>query len=122
MSRKQPSPTEVTFHVLEDLEAFEGIYWHRVAGEYHGAYDEIAIWILLSDAGALPRAHRRFRDVVASRFYLAHFAVAYMADTPEGRVTLDFLADNDEIERAGSSRPLGSKPALMRSERNVFHP
>lgn len=120
MSHKEPSSTEVTCRVLEELEAFQGIYWLEVRGEFHGAYDEVAIWILLAHPGDLNRAHRRFRDVVSSRFYLVHFTVSYIVRTPSGEVTLDFLADNDEIERAGASRPLGSTPSLSRAGSSVF--
>jgi hypothetical protein len=120
MSHKEPSSTEVTYRVLEELEAFQGIYWREVRGEFHGAYDEVVIWILLADAGDLNRAHRRFRDTVASRFYLAHFAVSYIVKSPEGEIILDFLADNDEIERAGASRPLGASPSRKQSATLVF--
>lgn len=120
MSRKEPSSTEVTYRILEELEAFQGIYWQEVRGEFHGAYDEAAIWILLSDAADLPRAHRRFRDTVSSRFYLAHFTVSYMVRTTEGEMILDFLGDNDAIERAGASRPLGTCPSLKQSDTSVF--
>lgn len=112
MSHKVPSATEITYRVLEELEAFQGIYWRQVRGEFHGAYDEVAIWILLSEPGDLTRAHRRFRDVVSSRFYLAHFTVSYIVATPEGEMLLECLADNDEIERAGTLRPLGARPSM----------
>lgn len=120
MSRKEPSSTEITYRVLEELEAFQGIYWLEVQGEFHGAYDEVAIWILLNNPADLGRAHRRFRDVVSSRFYLAHFTVSYIVRSPDGEIILDFLADNDEIERAGASRPLGASPSLRRSTTSVF--
>lgn len=122
MSHKEPSSTEVAYRVLEELEAFQGVYWRKVKGEFHGAYDEVAIWILLSHVGDLARAHRRLRDVLSSRFYLAHFTVSYIFQTPDGEVLLDFLADNDEIEKAGSSRPLGANPALMRTATSIFRP
>lgn len=120
MSHKEPSSTEVAYRVLEELEAFQGVYWCEVKGEFHGAYDEIAIWILLSHAGDIARAHRRFRDVVSPRFYLARFTVSYIVRTPDGEILLDFLADSDEIEQAGSSRPLGASPSLMRAPTSVF--
>jgi hypothetical protein len=120
MSHKEPSSTEVTYRVLEELEAFQGVYWREVKGEFHGACDEIAIWILLSHVGDIVRAHRRFRDVVSPRFYLARFTVSYIFHTPDGEVLLDFLADNDEIEQAGSSRPLGANPSLMRTPTSIF--
>lgn len=120
MSRKEPSSAEITYRVLEELEAFQGIYWQEVRGEFHGAYDEVAIWILLDSPGDLGRAHRRFRDTLSSRFYLAHFTVSYIVRTPEGEVILDFLADNDEIERAGSSRPLGENPSLRHATGSIF--
>lgn len=91
-------------------------------GEFQGAFDEIAIWVLLSHGGDLARAHRRLRDVVSSRFYLARFTVSYIFRTPDGEVLLDFLADNDQIERAGSARPLGANPALIRSSTTIFRP
>ncbi|MGV3548155.1 hypothetical protein [Rhizobium sp.] len=116
-----PSETEITYRVLEELEAFQGVYWKEVQGQFHGAYDEAAIWILLSDAAELPRAHRRFRDVVASRFYLVRFTVFYTVMTPEGELILDCLNDNDEIERAGTSRPLGAHPLPKRSVGSVFN-
>lgn len=120
MSPEQPSSTEITRRVLEELEAFQGIYWLEARGEFQGAYDEVAIWILLAHSGDLDRAHRRFRHVVSSRFYLAHFTVSYITRSPEGEIILDFLADNDEIERAGTSRPLGQNPSLKRSPGSVF--
>ena len=120
MSRKMPSETEITYRVLEELEAFQGVYWKQVQGQFQGAYDEAAIWILLSDAADLPRAHRRFRDVVASRLYLVRFTVSYTVMTPDGELTLDCLNNNEEIERAGTSRPLGAHPSLKRSVGSVF--
>lgn len=48
MSHKEPSSTEVAYRVLEELEAFQGVYWREVKGEFHTACDEIAIWVLLS--------------------------------------------------------------------------
>lgn len=124
MSRKQPSPTEITWRVLSELEACDGVYWRKVQGQYQSGtgYDEIAVWILLADASGLERAHRRFRDVVSPHFYLAHFTVSYSVMAPEGQVVLDFLGDNDAIEDAGSPRhPLGSRPWLMTSP-GVFGP
>jgi len=118
MSRKQPSPTETAWRVLSDLEAYQGVYWREVKGEYQSGtgHDEIAIWILLADANGLERAHRRFRDVVSQHFYLAHFTVSYSVMSPEGPVVLDFLGDNDAIEDAGGPRhPLGTKPWPMTS-------
>lgn len=124
MSRKLPSPTEIAWRVLAELEACQGVYWREVKGEYHAGtdYEEIAIWILLADAAGLERAHRRFRDVVSQHFYLARFTVSYSVMTPEGRVVLDFLGDNDAIEEAGDPcHPLGAKPWLMTSG-GVFQP
>jgi hypothetical protein len=120
MSHEVPSPTEITYRVLEELEAFQGIYWRAVRGEFHGAYDEVAIWILLKEAGDLARAHRRFRDVVSSRFYLAHFTVSYLVATPDGEMLLECLVDNDAIERAGASCPLGARPPSMRAGSSLF--
>jgi hypothetical protein len=120
MSRKQPSPTEITWRVLEELEAFQGIYWREVQGEFQGAYDEVAIWILLADAADLNRAHRRLRDVVSPRFYLARFTVSYIVRMPEGEMILDFLDGNDAIERAGAFRPLGERPYLDCKGTSVF--
>ena len=116
MSRKQPSPIEIAWRVLSDLEVCQGVYWRDVKGEYQcgTGYDEIAIWILLADTAGLDRAHRRFRDVVSQHFYLARFTVSYSVMSPEGPVVLDFLGDNDAIEHAGGPRhPLGTKPWLM---------
>jgi len=120
MSCKLPSETEITYRILEELEAYQGIYWKQVRGEFHGNYGEIAIWILLSEAGDIARAHRRFRDVVSPRFYLAHFTVSYSVRTAEGEVLLDFLGDNDEIECAGTTRPLGVNPSLKKTGITVF--
>ena len=122
MSHKEPSSAEVAYRVLEELEAFQGVYWREVKGEFQSAYDEIAIFILLSHVGDIARAHRRFRDVVSPRFYLARFTVSYICWTPDGEMLLDFLADNDEIERAGSSRPLGINPVLRRATTSMFRP
>jgi len=118
MSRKQPSPTEITWRVLSELEACEGIYWRAVKGEYQCGtdHDEVAIWILLTDAAGLERAHRRFRDVVSPHFYVARFSVSYSVMTPDGPMVLDFLGDNDAIEDAGGPcHPLGTKPWPMSS-------
>jgi hypothetical protein len=122
MSHKEPSSTEVAYRVLEELEAFQGVYWREVKGEFHAAYDEIAIWILLVHVGDIARAHRRFRDVVSSRFYLARFTVSYIVATPDGEVLLDFLSGNDEIEQAGSTRPLGAKPVPRHAPTSIFRP
>lgn len=118
MSRKQPSPTEITWRVLSELEACQGVYWRTVKGEYQcgTGHDEVAIWILLADAAGLERAHRRFRDVVSPHFYVARFSVSYSVMTPDGPMVLDFLGDNDAIEDAGGPRhPLGTKPWPMSS-------
>ena len=120
MLPKEPSANEIACRLLEELEAFQGIYWQQVRGECHAAYDEIAIWILLASPGDLHRAHRRFRDTVSSRFYLAHFTVSYIVRTPEGEMILDFLTDNDEIERAGMSRSLGANPCRKQQAASVF--
>ena len=122
MSHNQPSSAEVVYRALKELEAFQGVYWREVKAEFQGDHDEIAIWILLTHAGDIARAHRRFRDVVSPRFYLAHFTVSYICWTPDGEMLLDFLADNDEIERAGSSRPLGVNPVLRRTAGSIFQP
>jgi hypothetical protein len=122
MSHNQPNSAEVVYRALKELEAFQGVYWREVKGEFHGDPDEIAIWILLTHAGDIARAHRRFRDVVSPHFYLARFTVSYICWTPDGEMLLDFLADNDEIERAGSSRPLGINPVLRRAVRSIFQP
>jgi hypothetical protein len=118
MSRKQPSPTEITWRVLSELEACQGIYWRSVKGEYQygTGHDAVAIWILLADAAGLARAHRRFRDVVSPHFYVARFTVSYSVMTPDGPMVLEFLGDNDAIEDAGGPcHPLGMKPRLMAS-------
>jgi hypothetical protein len=122
MPHNQSNSAEVAYRALEELEAFQGVFWREVKGEFHGDYDEIAIWILLSHVGDIARAHRRLRDVLSPRFYLARFAVSYICWTPDGEVLLDFLADNDEIERAGSSRPLAANPALRRAAASIFRP
>jgi hypothetical protein len=110
MSCKRPSPTEIAWRVLTELEACQGVYWREVKCEYESGtgHDEIAIGILLADAPGLERAHRRFRDVVSQHFYLARFTVSYSVMSP--------LGDNDAIEDAGGPRhPLGTKPWLMTS-------
>lgn len=122
MSHKEPDSAEVAYRVLEELEAFRGVYWREVKGEFHAGYDEIAIWILLTHAGDIARAHRRLRDVLSPRFYLAHFTVSYLCWTPDGEMLVDFMADNDEIEQAGSSRPLGARPVLGRTATSIFKP
>lgn len=122
MPHTQPNSAEVAYRALEELEALRGVYWRAVKGEFQGDYDEIAIWILLTHVGDIARAHRRVRDVVSPRFYLAHFTVSYICWTPDGEMLLDFLADNDEIEQAGSSRPLGINPVLRRAATSIFRP
>lgn len=122
MSRKQPTPAEVAWRVLTELQACQGVYWREVQVQCQGHYqsgtshDETAFRILLADADDLGRAHRRFRDVVSPHFYLAHFSVSYFVMSPDGPDLLCFLADNDAIEDAGDPRhPLGGKPRPMPS-------
>jgi hypothetical protein len=122
MQHTQPNSAEVAYRALEELEAFQGVYWRAVKGEFQGDYNEITIWILLTHAGDIARAHRRLRDVVSPRFYLAHFTVSYICWTPDGEMLLDFLADNEEIEKAGSLRPLGINPVLRRAATSIFRP
>ena len=122
MPHTQPNSAEIAYRALEELEAFQGVYWRAVKGEFHGDFDEIAIWILLTHVGDIARAHRRLRDVISPRFYLAHFTVSYVCWTPDGEMLLDFLPDNDEIEQAGSSRPLGINPVLRRAATSMFRP
>lgn len=122
MPHTQPNSAEVAYRTLAELEAFQGVYWRAVKGEFQGDFDEIAIWILLTQAGDIARAHRRLRDVVSPRFYLAHFTVSYLCWTPDGEMLVDFLADNSEIEQAGLSRPLGVNPVLRRAASNIFRP
>lgn len=122
MQHIQPNAAEVAYRALEELQAFQGVYWREVKGEFQGDFDEITIWILLTHVGDIARAHRRLRDVVSSRFYLAHFTVSYICWTPAGEMLLDFLADNEEIEKAGSSRPLGINPVLRRAATSIFRP
>ncbi len=120
MSRNQQSSNEIPRRVLAELEAFQGIYWQEVRSELHDERGEITIWILLNGPADLCRTHRRFRDVVSSRFYLARFSVSYVTRSPDGEIVLDFLADNDAIESAGTSRPLGISPALRRCSVSLF--
>lgn len=122
MQHTQPNAAEAAYRVLEELEAFQGVYWREVKAEFQGDFNEIAIWILLTHVGDIARAHRRLRDVVSPRFYLAHFTVSYICWTPDGEMLLDFLADNEEIERAGSLRPLGINPVLRRAATSIFRP
>jgi hypothetical protein len=120
MQHTQPNSAEVAYRALEELEALQGVYWRAVKGEFQGDHDEVTIWILLTHVGDIARAHRRLRDVVSPRFYLAHFTVSYICWTPDGEMLLDFLADNDE--QAGSSRPLGINPVLRRAATSIFRP
>lgn len=122
MQHIQPNSAEVAYRALEELEALNGVYWRAVKGEFQGDHDEVTIWILLTHVGDIARAHRRLRDIVSPRFYLAHFTVSYICWTPDGEMLLDFLADNDEIEQAGSSRPLGINPVLRRAATSIFRP
>ena len=59
MIHTQPNSAEIAYRALEELEAFQGVYWRAVKGEFHGDFDEIAIWILLTHVGDIARAHRR---------------------------------------------------------------
>ena len=122
MPHTQPNSAEVAYRALEELEAFRGIFCREVKGEFHGDFDEITIWILLTHVGDIARAHRRVRDVISPRFYLAHFTVSYICWTPDGEMLVDFLADNNEIEQAGSLRPLGINPVLRRAATSIFRP
>ena len=120
MSRKAHSPMEIEWRVMEDLQALDGRYWKEAQGEYHGAYEEMAVWILLTKAGDIDAAHRKFRDVISAYSDLARFTVSYSVRVPDGEMLLEFLAGNDEIDGIGLHRPLGSNPTLKRSGGSVF--
>lgn len=117
MSRKNPSPPEIEWRVLDDLQALEGSAWKEVQGQYQGAYEVMAVWILLAKAEDIDAAHCRFRDVIATYSDLVRFDVSYSVRAPEGEVLLEALSGNDEIDL---KRPLGSKPVLKRSGQSVF--
>lgn len=120
MSRKAQSPMEIEWRVMEDLQALDGRYWKEAQGEYHGAYDEMAVWILLTKADDIDAAHRKFRDVISAYSDLARFTVSYSVRVPEGEMLLEFLAGNDDIDGVGLHRALGSNPTLKRSGGSVF--
>jgi hypothetical protein len=119
MSRKAQSPLEIEWRVMEDLQALDGRHWKEAQGEYHGAYEEMAVWILLEKAEDIEAAHRKFRDVIAPYACLARFTVSYSAKVPEGEMLLEFLDGNAEIDGVGM-HALGSKPTLKRSNHSVF--
>jgi hypothetical protein len=120
MSRKAAlSPNEIEWRVLEDLQALEGTHWREVQGEYHGTYEEMAIWILLAKAEDIEPAHRKFRDVISAYSCLVRFTVSYSVKVPGGEMLLEFLDGNDQIDGIGVE-PLGSRPALKRTGRSVF--
>jgi hypothetical protein len=120
MSRKAQSPMEIEWRVMEDLQALDGRCWKEAQGEYHGAYEEMAVWILLAKAEDIDAAHRKFRDVISAYSDLARFTVSYSVRVPDGEMLLEFLAGNDEIDGIGLDRPLGSNPTLKRSGSSVF--
>jgi|EndMetStandDraft_4_1072995.scaffolds.fasta_scaffold614510_2 hypothetical protein len=119
MSRKSPNPTEIEWRVLDDLQALDGKCWKEARGEYHGAYDEMAVWILLMKAQDIDAAHRKFRDVILPYSGLVRFTVSYSLRVPEGEMLLEALS-GDEIALIGVERPLGSNPTLKHSSRSVF--
>jgi hypothetical protein len=119
MSRRALSPTEIEWRVLENLQALEGTVWKEVQGEYHGAYEEMAVWILLAKAEDIEPAHRKFRDVIAAYSRLVRFTVSYSMRVPEGEMLLEALS-GDEVALIGVDRALGSNPALKLSSRSVF--
>ena len=120
MSLRAQSPMEIEWRVMEDLQALDGRYWKEAQGEYHGAYEEMAVWILLAKAEDIDAAHKKFRDVISAYAHLARFTVSYSVRVPEGEMLLEFFSDNDEIDGAGGSRPLGLNPVLKRSGLSVF--
>lgn len=119
MSRKSPSPTEVEWRVLDNLQALNGTFWKEVRGEYHGAYSEMAVWILLNRAEDIDTAHRKFRDVILAYSDMVRFTVSYSLRVPEGEMLLEALS-GDEIALIGVERALGSNPTLKLSSRSVF--
>jgi hypothetical protein len=123
MSYKAPSPTEIEWRVLSDLQALEGTCWKEVQGEYHGAYEEMAVWILLEKAEDIHAAHRKFRDLISAYSTLVRFSVSYSVRVAEGEMLLDALsgsAEIDLIDLTGAERPLGADPTLKRPGRSIF--
>ena len=119
MSRKSPSPREIEWRVLDDLQALDGKCWKEARCEYHGAYDEMAVWILLTKAEDSDAAHRKFRDVILAYSDLVRFSVSYSVRVPDGELLLEALSGN-EIDLIGVEYPLGSNPTLKRSTHSVF--
>ena len=117
MSRKAPSPTEIEWRVLKDLQALEGRAWKEAQGEYHGAYEEMAVWILLERAEDIEPAHKKFLRVISAYSDLVRFTVSYSVKMPMGEMLLDALSGNDEIYRAHS---LGANPEMKRGAGSVF--
>lgn len=118
MSRKAPGPTEIEWRVLNALRALEGTCWKEVQGEYHGAYEEMAVWILLEKAEDIDTAHKRFRDVISAYSDLVRFAVSYSVRVAASEMLLDALSGNDEIYRRTDS--LGANPQMKRASHSVF--
>lgn len=119
MSYKPPSSSEIEWRVLDSLQAQNGKFWKEARGEYHDAYNDMAVWILLNKAEDIGAAHRKFRDVILAYSDMVRFTVSYSLRVPEGELLLEALS-GDEIAQIGVEHALGSNPTLKRSSRSVF--
>lgn len=88
---------------LRALKLHDGLEWKEAQGELHCQYKELPNWIFLSDNSDLANCHKIFTEIVAPYMELIkpfQFTVSYKLWSPDQKIILDFLADNDEITEA----------------------
>lgn len=107
-----------------EAQEFSGTIWKEFYSELHSQFKEVPVWILLYEDSNLDEVYVKFKFIAESyihRFPGFNFTVSFEVYRENRLLHIDFLTDNEEIQRGWSLKPpLGSTPSFTRKKSGLF--